>query len=228
MKFTVAALALATGLLAGQAVAQSSTYTVTSTGPYATITPVSNCTTGPTYPCASFTAAMGVSGSFTVSAPLAANLSNTEIGGQISAYEFSSGLHTTSNTDPNSRLNSLRVTTDASGRITTINLMQAAQWLGAGSASNRFNFVAITATSASSLYNSGCQTQGTGNSGVADTCLNSVVADTSRSMAQSSPVALTLVAPAAVPTMTEWAMILFGALLAGASALMIHRRRIHA
>ena len=32
-------------------------------------------------------------------------------------------------------------------------------------------------------------------------------------------------APAPIPTMTDWAMILFGVLLAGAAALTIHRRR---
>lgn len=32
--------------------------------------------------------------------------------------------------------------------------------------------------------------------------------------------------PATVPTMTEWAMILFGILLAGGAALMIQRRRL--
>lgn len=35
-------------------------------------------------------------------------------------------------------------------------------------------------------------------------------------------------APAAVPTMTEWAMILFGLLLAGGAALLVQRRRIAA
>lgn len=228
MNFNVAALALATGLLAGQAVAQSSTYTVTSTGPYASVTPVSSCTTGPTYPCASFTTAMGVSGSFTVSAPLAANLSDVEIGGQISAYQFSSGLHTVSSTHPNSRLSTFRVTTDASGRITTINSIAALQWLGAGSASNRYNAAGIASMSGVGAYNLECQIKGTGSSGVTDTCLSATSTTTSQSNAHSSPVALALDAPAAVPTMTEWAMILFGALLAGASALMIHRRRIHA
>jgi uncharacterized repeat protein (TIGR01451 family) len=34
-----------------------------------------------------------------------------------------------------------------------------------------------------------------------------------------------VVAPAAVPTLTEWAMILLGSLLAGGAALLLHRRR---
>lgn len=41
----------------------------------------------------------------------------------------------------------------------------------------------------------------------------------------NGPGTVALVAPAAVPTMSEWAMILFGTILAGAAALFIHRRR---
>lgn len=42
----------------------------------------------------------------------------------------------------------------------------------------------------------------------------------------SGPGSLTIgPAPAPVPTLSEWAMILFGTVLAGASALVVHRRR---
>jgi len=39
---------------------------------------------------------------------------------------------------------------------------------------------------------------------------------------------LSIAAPAPIPTMTEWAMILLGVLLAGSAALMIQRRRMAA
>ena len=42
----------------------------------------------------------------------------------------------------------------------------------------------------------------------------------------SSPRTLTLNSPAAVPTLSEWAMILFGLLLAGGAALLIQRRQV--
>lgn len=41
-------------------------------------------------------------------------------------------------------------------------------------------------------------------------------------------VIITSVAAAAIPTMTEWAMVLFGLILAGGAALMIQRRRLAA
>lgn len=44
----------------------------------------------------------------------------------------------------------------------------------------------------------------------------------------ASNVVITSVAAAAVPTMTEWAMILFGVILAGCAALVIQRRRFTA
>lgn len=54
-----------------------------------------------------------------------------------------------------------------------------------------------------------------------DTVLADCVGDTLNSIeADSCPVA-----PTAIPTMTEWAMILLGVMLAGGAALTLHRRR---
>ncbi|MNR47677.1 hypothetical protein D3C85_1668080 [compost metagenome] len=39
---------------------------------------------------------------------------------------------------------------------------------------------------------------------------------------------LSIAAPAPIPTMTEWAMILLGVLLAGSATLMIQKRRLAA
>lgn len=224
MKIATGALALAACLVAGQAFAQTN-YTVSQTGDYASITNFTNCTTAPTYPCASFTSSMGVSGAFSFAAPLAPNLSNAEVGSLVTTFSFSGGLTTIANTDALARLNTLRVSTNAQGGITVIDHMQAVQWQGAGSASNRFDAVVIIGALGISIHNAGCQTKGTGNSGVTDTCLISDTPDTSRSNANNAPISVTTITPTPVPTLTEWAMILFGLTLAGGAALFINRRR---
>lgn len=45
---------------------------------------------------------------------------------------------------------------------------------------------------------------------------------------RADSVTISSIAPAAIPTMTEWAMILLGMMLAGGAALTIHRRRMAA
>ena len=58
-------------------------------------------------------------GSFTVSAPLAANLSNTDISTAVTNFSFSDSHNTYSNSDPKVRINVFSVTTDSSGALTS-------------------------------------------------------------------------------------------------------------
>ena len=175
------------GLVAAIAAGTSfgATVTVSSTGNYGTIQNYTNCTTSPASTCANFLPTQNVSGTFTTSGALPASANNVEIGSTVTSYSFTSGLDTVASTDTNARLNSLRVTTDASGNITGIN-MQAVQWT-TGSAphttANRLNAVTLSGTNGAGIHNSGCQVTGTGSSGVADTCLVTTAAgtDTSRS-----------------------------------------------
>jgi len=194
------------------------TVTVSSTGNYGTVQNYTICTTSPASTCANFLTTQNVSGTFTTSGALPASATSVEIGSTVTSYSFTSGLDTVASTDTNARLNSLRVTTDASGNITGIN-MQAVQWT-TGSAphttADRFNAVTLSGTSGAGFHNSGCQTTGTGNSGVADTCLVAATpgGDTSRSTGFNSPVSYAATqppvvsSPASVPTASERGLIL--------------------
>lgn len=223
------------GLVAMAAAGASfgATVNVNSTGNYGTIQNYTNCTTSPASSCANFVSTNNVSGSFTTSGALPASASNVEIGSTVTAYSFSSGLDTVASTDPNARLNSLRVTTDASGNVTGVNL-QAVQWTTGPVPHNntsRFNAVTLSGTIGVGTHNSACQNTGTGNSGVTDTCLQAVVTDTSRSTGFSSPVSYAIAqAPvnntaAPVPTVSEWGLILMAALLGFFGIARLRRQR---
>ncbi|WP_245783748.1 IPTL-CTERM sorting domain-containing protein [Paracidovorax konjaci] len=223
------------GLVAAVAAGTSfgATVNVNSTGNYATIQNYTNCTSVPASLCANFLTSHNVSGTFTTTGALPANASNVEIGSTVTSYSFSSGLDTVASTDTNARLNSLRISTDASGNITSVNLLQAVLWMtGAAphTTADRFIAIVVSGANGTATHNSGCQTTGTGNSGVTDTCLVSTVSDTSRSTANSSPVSYAMAqAPvattAAIPTLSEWGLILIASLLGMFSIARLRRQR---
>lgn len=221
------------GLAAALAASASfgATVTITSTGPYATPTPFTVCTTVPASLCENFNPTDSVSGTFTTSGPLPANASNLEIGSTVTSYSFSSGLDVIASSNPDARLNSLRITTDASGNITGLT-SQVVLWLDGTTPrtnANRFSAVTFSGTSGSGTRNSGCQTLGTGNSGVTDTCLIAVVSDTSRSTGLNAPVSYAaVVAPAAavsIPTLSQWGTMLMASLLGMFAFLRLRRQR---
>lgn len=220
------ALALATGTSFG------ATVNVTSTGNYATITNYTVCTT-PAALCANFLGTHNVSGTFTTAGALPVSAVNVEIGSTVTSYSFASGLDTVASSDANARLNSLRISTDASGNITSINLLQAVLWMtGAAphTTADRFTAIVIAGASGTATHNSGCQTTGTGNSGVLDTCLVSTVADTSRSTANSAPVSVAMAAAPAsaaapIPTLSEWGLILMASLMGMFGVARLRRQR---
>lgn len=212
------------GLVAAIAAGTSfgATVTVSSTGNYTTFQNHTNCTTSPASSCANYTSTQNVSGTFTTSGALPANANNLEIGSTVTSYSFSSGLETVASTDTNARLNTLRVSTNASGNITGL-ILQAVQWRTSSAphaAGERINAVTVNGTNGASFHNAFCQITGTGNSGVTDTCLSTSVpiTDTSRSSASGSTVSYlttptAVSSPAPVPTVSEWGLILMASLL---------------
>ena len=244
--WSAVALALAIGLAAGTAAAQT-TY-VYSGSPYATFTNVTTCEAGP---CADFMPGMRISGSFQTAAPLAPNLSSADIAPQITTFDFSHGLTVFDRADPNVRLIRANATTDAAGAITALEFTLQ-RWLTATPAAQcetvgacnpgpplgvviqpytnpntKFDGIQIR-TSQPSAYgerNKTCVERGTAPSGEVNSCLLFVTTDPGDSRADSM-LQLPLGAPAPVPTLSEWAMILFGTLLAGGAALMVQRRRM--
>jgi hypothetical protein len=94
----------------GVATAQSTTYRLNSAGNYSSVTNYTNCPAGQT--CANYTTSMTQTGSFTLSSPVGANLVNATI--TPTAYSFSDGINTYSNTDAGSRINHFKLTTNGS------------------------------------------------------------------------------------------------------------------
>lgn len=227
---------IALGLLTAVATGTSfgATVNVTSTGNYTTINNYTNCTTVPASACANFLTTHNVSGTFTTAGPLPANANNQEIGSTVTSYSFANGLDTVASTDTNARLNSLRISTDASGNITNVNSMQAVQWTTGPiphDNTSRFNAVTLAGANGAGTHNSACQTLGTGNSGVADTCVQAVINDTSRSTGLNSPVSYSMAqtppvtgTAAPVPTMSEWALLLMTSLLGLFGAARLRRK----
>ncbi|GKS77670.1 IPTL-CTERM sorting domain-containing protein [Acidovorax sp. SUPP950] len=219
-------LALAAGTSFG------ATVNINSTGNYASLQNYTNCTTTPASLCANFLTTNNVTGTFTTAGNLPANASNLEIGSTVTSYSFSTGLDTVASTDANARLNTLRISTDASGNLTNVNLMQAVLWL-TGTAphttADRFTAAVISGNAGTATHNSGCQTVGTGNSGVTNTCLVSTVTDTSRSTANASPVSFSMAAAAVtaspIPTVSEWGLILMASLLGMFGIARLRRQR---
>lgn len=108
--FLVAGFCLSPGLWAA-------TYTYTGS-PFTQSKPFYACASGP---CANFPAGAMVNGWFTTAAPLEAGLPTTDIW-NVTGYSFTDGINTYSSADPNSRVWSFIVGTDASGNISAVQI----------------------------------------------------------------------------------------------------------
>ncbi|MBD9391409.1 MULTISPECIES: IPTL-CTERM sorting domain-containing protein [unclassified Acidovorax] len=205
----------------GAAQAQSTTYVATAAGNYTGFT---NFTVCGTPPCQNFTAAMSTSGSFTTTAPLAANLASAQLGALVSAFSFSDGLTTYTHTDPNTRVWNFRVTTDASGAITGVNIL-IQRWISGAAPHNigdRFSFFETSTTAA--RHNMFCSGIAVSTAGVADSC-GFAGSDTSTSSA--IPVSLVwsaAVAASSIPTLSEWALMAMAGWMAMVAFQRLQRR----
>jgi hypothetical protein len=191
MKPIAAILCLGASLLAGRAFAQSTTYRLTSVAPYTAADPAYDCPNGP---CPQFDTTMGVSGSFTVSKPLPRLASSASILPYVSGYSFSNGLREFTDRDPLSRLDRFLVSTDASGRITSIEAMRVYRWLGQGSKSRRTDHIRASGSHAEGHANLYCQSGGTNQYGVEDTCLGASI-DSASASAIGAATAVDVVTP---------------------------------
>jgi len=207
----------------------AATYTFSSST-YGTINNFTSCVTGP---CATYTSAMTISGSFTVATALGPNFSGaTDISSQVTAYSFTDGVNTYTNTDPNARLYQFNVATDGTGAISVASLL-IERWQSGTSphaVGDRFALINLNGPSINQAENDlTCTTVGGGTgSGVADLC---VLGNTDPSSSRAStttgnwtgPGGVTPPPPTAVPTLGEWGMI-FLTLLLGYFAWMRLRR----
>ena len=217
-------LAGAALLLLGAAAAQAATYSFT--GPaFTTFTSfTAPCAAAP---CANFTAAMRVQGTFTTAAPLAANLTNQSILALVTGFSFSDGLTTYAHTDPLVTLMNAAITTDGAGNPVSMTFIPI-RWRAAAphAVNDRVDTLFVTPASSFAQANAQCAALSppSGCAGLA--------ADASTSRGEESAAvrpAVSLLAPAAagvaaVPTLGGISLLIL-AVLVSAAALVMARRR---
>jgi hypothetical protein len=195
----------------GVATAQSTTYRLNSAGNYSSVTNyANNCPAGLT--CANYTTSMTQTGSFTLSSPVGANLVNATI--TPTAYSFSDGINTYSNTDAGSRINHFKLTTNGSGNITSTDIVLS-KWLSVtnGGVNDRVSY--FGSSTGFSSNNERCTAVST--SGGLNTCSSSlgpVYNDGGSSARGATAASITPEAPSAIPTLSEWALIFLASLMA--------------
>ncbi|WP_374036029.1 IPTL-CTERM sorting domain-containing protein [Brevundimonas staleyi] len=221
---------LLVNLSVGQAAAQTTRYVLTSEDYTAVLnTAATPCDLAP---CPTLTTNMKAQGSITFSAPLAPNLSSTSIPtSQVVAYHFEDGVTTYDKSDSRSRNPYVIVTTDGAGVVTDFSIAFH-RWNvapGTGDVTGRLAFLDLRPTSVNVLANSPCTAGPTTSAfnGETDICAGLGFGDdTVASQNIGGAVSFVLAPIAPVPTLTEWAMILLGLMLAGGAVVMIQQRRV--
>jgi hypothetical protein len=207
----------------------ASTFTYSYTGPFYTgassfIANHSTCTIGV---CADYTASMRVTGSFTLAAPLAAGLVNSNI--TPLTYSFNDGINTIASSDPNAFIGGIQISTDGTGAITAW-FVSVSQWTtgtpGAHVAGDRLNMI---------ISDNPVQDVGTNNT----SCLNVLVNQHCNGVHNDSNTSeggidvvgawtfsfVTSAAPTAVPTLSAWGASLLSVLLIVFGMFGMWRRR---
>lgn len=179
---------------------------------------------------------MHASGSFTLSTPLAANLSFYSAISKLTSYSFSNGITTFTSSDPNSRFATLVVSTDSAGNITNA-ILELVEWQTGSSphsVGDRTAELSIDTYSPSSLTrnNAPCVIVGPDPATfIPDSCnsygpigfpldpAESIATITSASESVSSgPV------PTGVPALSEWGGGILTGLLVGVAWLSLRRQ----
>ena len=228
-----AALAFAATLMAGQAAAQATTYTFTAPL-YSTVTGPVNCTVGE---CSPYTTAQRAVITLTFAAPLAPNLPIADRSAALTAYTLNDGIRTTTGPAANAVSYFINIGTDATGLPNNYQVLiertpgPPYPVNAPADPNSRLTYVVMTqgvGTNALANYicanraSSGGAVTGPGSCNNTTQDVGSSQASAGAPVVTSAPAAVPV---AAVPTMTEWAMILFGLLLAGGAALYIQRRQ---
>ncbi|MBX3476381.1 MAG: IPTL-CTERM sorting domain-containing protein [Brevundimonas sp.] len=183
--------------------------------------------------CATFTAADRANASITFAAPLAPNLTNVDVSAQITAYSFSNGVTSTVGPGPNAAIYQALVTTDAGGTLTNYSILLE-RTPGPpypvgdpADANSRWSYVAFTPSSGNAYANAVCLARFAPAAVSGPGACGNIFIDAGTSIGgASTPTTFSLVTPTpTVPTLSEWAMILFALLLAGGAAVVIQQRR---
>jgi len=190
-------------------------------------TVVANDTTCTVGTCGSFTTAMTVAGSFTTSSPLAANLANHDITSQVTSFTFSNGMNTFSSGDPNVRVYSFTVDTDAAGTVTPEFILLEAWTTGVSphTTADRLNSVVLEVGLTLGERNVSCTSVGMSPTGTADACL-ALPTDSSSSVAQAAAGTFTSSGTTAipVPTLSKWGLTAIAGILTATGCWSLRRR----
>jgi hypothetical protein len=209
-----------------------------------------NCTIGG---CANYLPTGYITGTFTLANALPPNYSSgaTDLTPQLTAYSFTDGINTYTNTDPNCRVYQFGAATDSTGNITILGLL-IEKWRSGTSphaVGDRVSLINMNGPSINNAQNLlKCSTVGGGtSSGVADLCVlattdsnsSTALANLGYFLPSGSTGARgatgatgggggggTTTPPPAVPTpsLGEWGMMLLGGLLVGFACFQLNRR----
>ncbi|MFC5346301.1 IPTL-CTERM sorting domain-containing protein [Brevundimonas staleyi] len=223
-----ALIAFGLALLAGSAAAQTTSYTFRG-GPFTAITNSTTCTVGE---CGTYTGAHRATATLTFAAPLAPNLPTADRSADVTAFTFSDGVRTTTGPGALGSMQAVLFGTDAAGL--PINFLVVLERtpgppyaVGDPTDPNsRLSIVALAPNQSQGVTNAECSTRAPTAAGSSPGNCSIAATDSGSSTAIAmTPTIVTLGVPVAVPTMTEWAMILLALLLAGSAVLIVSRRR---
>jgi hypothetical protein len=211
------------GLLVAGGANASATYTYTGT----TYDPTSftNYTSCSAPTCGTFTTAMRVTGTFTVSAPLPANQSLTDISAQLVSWSFNNGIGIVSSSGT-AFIDTFQVATDSSGNISDA-YVGVNNWQTTVGVNSYFNSVVIFPNNIGG-YSRGdialkCTVMGSGNA--CSTSIGSGNASQSEALSLSAGSWPSTPTPAAVPTLSEWSQLLLGLMVMMLVGWHFHRER---
>ena len=227
MKSLLPALALAGAFIAGDACAQATTYTFLGQ-PYDTVKNSNRCTAGE---CAIYSKAMRPRISLTFSAPLPANLMPGDHRWRVIAFSVDDGIRSSSSHTRTAALGTVNVATNAAG-VPVEYEIQIQRLPGphlpdskAGRPDSRFSYIYATDFAMQSWTNGIC-TRWAGNASQPQYCAEGIMDEgVSSASVAGSPAVTRAAAVATVPTLSEWAMIVFGVILAGSAGLYVQRQR---
>lgn len=215
---------------AGQAAAQATTYNFTG-GLYDVVNNNTTCTVGD---CATYTTAQQPTASITFAAPLAANLTNVDVSAQVTSFTFNDGGGTPVTTGPGATgsIHLLLVSTNGAGALIGYNFVlerTPGPPYSVGSfvdPNSRISLLQIGSLGSSTQANLVCTVRAPNAAGSsAGNCAAGAVDTNVSNSSSSAPSTFTVTSLATVPTLSEWAMILFVLLLIGGAVVNIQRRR---
>ena len=227
MKSLLPALALASAFIAGDAAAQATTYTFLGQ-PYDTVKNSNRCTVGE---CAIYSKAMRPRISLTFSAPLPANLMPGDHRWRVIGFSVDDGIRSGSSYTRTAALQTVNVATNGAGVPVEYDIqvqrLPGPPYLDGkpGGPDSRFSYVYATDFAMQALTNGACM-RWAGNASQPQYCAEGIGDEgVSSASVAGSPTVTRAAAIASIPTLSEWALIVFGMILTGSAAVYVQRQR---